>query len=138
MNMQTDYNKCQVDQALNYLQNFSEKLDNSIIREPQGISEILPVVLSVLKEKKNDLEALETQQTFYYPEWVCGLLNKLYNEYAPLSNSEYKYWKRRVSLLEPQDFKVEKPVIGDYIGRQTNLQTINDLVKSLKQYFHII
>lgn len=136
--MENDITKDQVDKTLEFFQDWSNKLDNSIIREPQHVSEFLPLVLYLLKEKKDELEQIEKEQKFYAPAWVYTLLNHLSTSKEPISQVEYKHYQNEVSKLSFNDFKPATPGVGGYIVKYTNPKEISELILALKNYFHLL
>lgn len=136
--MQTEISKEKLDNVINYLEDWSEKLDNSIIREPQHISEVLPIVLQILKDKKEDIEKEASDQKFYAPAWVYGLLAHLSSSKEPISQVEYNHYKNEVSKLSVTDFKPAAPGMTGYVVKYTNPKEISELVLALKSYFRLI
>ena len=108
-------------------------------REPQRISEILPLVITVLKERATDVENTQGDTKFYTPMWVSVLLNRLCGEdKKPLSNEDRMIYGDMVSKLSFDDFKPAKPGLFSYEVQYTTPQRISEIIRALRHYFGLI
>lgn len=124
--------------TLNKLNEAISVMENSK-RDPQKLSEILPLVLVVLKDKAKDMEQTQKDEKFYAPSWVRNLLGRVCAEDAkPLPDDEYFIFRDMVSRLSMDDYKSANPGLFGYEVQYSTPQQINDTVLALKHYFGLI
>lgn len=108
-------------------------------REPQKLSEILPLVLVVLKDRAKDMERAQRGEKFYAPSWVRGLLCLLDDKNAvPLSREEYFIFRDMVSRLSMDDYKPANPGLFGHEVQYSTPQRINEAILALKHYFGLM
>lgn len=107
-------------------------------REPQKVSEVLPLVVAVLREKATDIEQTQRKQKFYAPIWVGWLTGLLWSgNGARLSNHDYIVFRDMVERLSVRDYKPADDGLEDYEVQYTTLEHIAGTVTALKRYFKL-
>ena len=107
-------------------------------RDFQKINEVLPLALSILKSKRDDMESEQKRVKFYAPKWVSLLLERLSNNKEPLSEIEYEVFKPQVKDLAMSDYKPATHNIYGYEVQYMTPQEISETVRALKHYFGLM
>ena len=130
--MQTEITPTQLNEAIFTMESVQAS------RDFQKISDILPLVLIILKDKAKDLENQSKGTKFYVPIWVSALLNRLSSDERPLSEVEYQLFKSDVASLSFIDYKSAEPTLNGYEVQYLTPQEIIERVVALKHYLKLL
>lgn len=125
----------QLNQAICTIESY-QHVENQ--RDFLKLSEVLPLTLSILKSKRNDMEQEQKSTKFYAPKWVRYLLERLSNNDEPLSEIEYNVFKSQVKDLAMSDYKSAACNMYGYEAQYTTPQEISETICALKHYFRLI
>lgn len=122
----------QLNKATQILESHNETKDY------QKLEEILPLVLLLIKSKKEEISDQSNGTKFYAPIWVNALLHRLSSTHQPLPKEEYDMFRSWVAELSMGDYKsADKNLLG-YEPVYTTPQNISEVILSLKHYFHLL
>lgn len=107
-------------------------------RDFNRLNEILPLVLSILKNIRTDMEQECRDNKFYVPAWVDILLVRLSSNDEPLSDIEYNSFRSLVESLTVNDYKTAAPGLNRYKIKYITPQEISEIVIALKHYFKFL
>lgn len=107
-------------------------------RDFNRLNEILPLVLSILKNTRTDMEQECRDNKFYAPAWVDILLVRLSSNDEPLSDIEYNSFRSLVESLTVNDYKTAAPGLNRYKIKYITPQEISEIVIALKHYFKFL
>lgn len=124
----------QINHAIGVIEDFQ----SGKVRDSNKLDEILPLVLSILKDIRTDMEQECKDNKFYAPAWVDMLLVRLSSDDKPLSDVEYDLYRSQVESLTVSDYKTAAPGLDRYKIKYVTPQEISDTVAALKHYFKFL
>lgn len=125
----------QMNHAIDIIEDFQS---GKASRDFNKLNEILPLVLSILKNIKTDMEQECRDNKFYAPAWVDILLARLSSNDKPLSDIEYNSFRSLVESLTMNDYKTAAPGLNRYKIKYITPQEISEIVIALKHYFKFL
>lgn len=125
----------QMNHAINIIKDFQS---GKTSRDFNRLNEILPLVLSILKNIRTDMEQECRDNKFYAPAWVDILLVRLSSNDEPLSDIEYNSFRSLVESLTVNDYKTAASGLNRYKIKYITPQEISEIVIALKHYFKFL
>lgn len=125
----------QMNHAIDIIEDFQS---GKTSRDFNRLNEILPLVLSILKNIRTDMEQECRDNKFYAPAWVDILLVRLSSNDEPLSDIEYNSFRSLVESLTVNDYKTAAPGLNRYKIKYITPQEISEIVIALKHYFKLL
>lgn len=112
--------------------------DFNVTKDVQSLSEVLPLVLLILRSHIKEIQKAEGKIKFYAPVWVDILINRLSNGEYPLSPDEYRMFRSQVGQLSFNDYKEAGNSLTAYSPQYLTPEEISEMVLALKHYFKFI
>lgn len=125
----------QMNHAIDIIEDFQS---GKTSRDFNRLNEILPLVLSILKNIRTDMEQECRDNKFYAPAWVDILLVRLSSNDEPLSDIEYNSFRSLVESLTVNDYKTAASGLNKYKIKYITPQEISEIVIALKHYFKFL
>ncbi|WP_373123683.1 hypothetical protein [Bacteroides caccae] len=125
----------QMNHAIDIIEDFQS---DKTSRDFNRLNEILPLVLSILKNIRTDMEQECRDNKFYAPAWVDILLVRLSSNDEPLSDIEYNSFRSLVESLTVNDYKTAASGLNRYKIKYITPQEISEIVIALKHYFKFL
>jgi|GEM_PF-4319371 hypothetical protein len=125
----------QMNHAIDIIEDFQS---GKTSRDFNRLNEILPLVLSILKNIRTDMEQECRDNKFYAPAWVDILLVRLSSNDEPLSDIEYNSFRSLVESLTVNDYKTAASGLNRYKIKYITPQEISEIVIALKHYFKFL
>lgn len=125
----------QMNNAIGIIEDFQS---GKVPHDFNKLNEILPLVLSILKNIRTDIEQECKDNKFYAPAWVDILLMRLSSNDKPLSDVEYNLFRSQVESLSVSDYKTASPGLDKYKIKYVTPQEISETVIALKHYFKFL
>ena len=125
----------QMNHAIDIIEDFQS---GKTSRDFNRLNEILPLVLSILKNIRTDMEQECRDNKFYAPAWVDILLVRLSSNDEPLSDIEYNSFRSLVESLTVNDYKTAASGLNRYKIIYITPQEISEIVIALKHYFKFL